>query len=320
MGTRLLTPGALPPVESQAIYHALARSVSEGQDDTIVLTRPSRPYASLGFHRSVASVDMDYCRRNGFPVFRRRIGGGQVYLDSNQLFVQYCFGDLPKRPEQRYSRLLSPLVDVLEELRVDGGLSGGYDLTANGRKIGGIGGGEIGTADVLTTNVLFDFDWERATRIHDTPNQRFRERLQQVMERRVTTLTRELDEQPDWDRVLDIVVRTLEESFPDTYADTVTEGERALIDESIETLRDEEFLRMIDDPVEQRRIKVSDDAYLRDVTGTIDGAPVRLVVEERGGRVARVDVAEGSPAIDVGDYLRGVPIEDAVETIRGGKC
>lgn len=319
MGTRLLTPGSLSPVESQAVYHALARSVAGGQDDTIVLTRPSAPYVSLGFHRSVERVDVEYCQRNGFPVYRRRIGGGLVYLDSDQLFVQFCFDDLPRRPEQRYSYLLSPLVDALDELGVDGGLSNGYDLTANGRKIGGIGGGEVDGADVLTTNFLLDFDWERATRVHDSPTRQFRERLQQVMERRVTTLTRELDERPDWNRVIDAVVPALEASFPDVYADELTSREWTLVDEAAETLRDEEFLHMIDDAPERRRIKVSDDAYLWDVTGTVDGSPVRLVVEERDERVAGVDVVDGDPGADVGDRLRDAPVEEAVEQIRSDR-
>lgn len=99
MGTGLLNPGSSRPLcPGPSITRSVVRSPG-----------PRRTY---------------YCRQEGFPVVGRMIGGGQVYLDSEQLFVRFCVEELPKRPERRYSDLLSP-VAVLDELGVDGNFRAG---------------------------------------------------------------------------------------------------------------------------------------------------------------------------------------------------
>jgi lipoate-protein ligase A len=69
--------------ESQLLYHALAKL---GQESLCLLS-PATPYVCIGFHQDVAQeVDLEFCRTNNIPVFRREVGGGAVFMDGNQLF------------------------------------------------------------------------------------------------------------------------------------------------------------------------------------------------------------------------------------------
>jgi len=85
MRVRLLDLGAVPYLESQTIYHAVAHAMDEGDPDTISLMTPDRPYVCIGFHQEMdKEIDLDYCRAQAIPVLRREVGGGAVYLDGGQ--------------------------------------------------------------------------------------------------------------------------------------------------------------------------------------------------------------------------------------------
>ena len=81
--------GFVTPLRSQAIYHGLAAAMDQGSPDTIVFCAPAGPCFCVGYHQNAGEVlDLALCRRRGWPVLRRRLGGGAVYLDERQLFYQ----------------------------------------------------------------------------------------------------------------------------------------------------------------------------------------------------------------------------------------
>lgn len=89
MRLRLLDLGGVSGVRSQAVYHALCDSVTGGGPDTLAIMYPTNPYVSVGFHRDLdAEIDTAFCAARGLPVYRRRVGGGTVYLDADQVFFQ----------------------------------------------------------------------------------------------------------------------------------------------------------------------------------------------------------------------------------------
>ena len=78
---RLIQLGAVPWIRTQAIYHAIAKTMTEDTRDTVILTRPQDPYLCVGYHQSLYAVlDHSVCRELGLPVCRRRVGGGTTYL------------------------------------------------------------------------------------------------------------------------------------------------------------------------------------------------------------------------------------------------
>ena len=82
---QLYNLGKVPWKESQLIYHALALCGEEA----LCLLSPASPYVCIGFHQDVTQeVDLEYCRQNHIPVFRREVGGGAVFVVGHQLFFE----------------------------------------------------------------------------------------------------------------------------------------------------------------------------------------------------------------------------------------
>ena len=113
-------------LESQLIYHAQPRVGVEG----INILAPSSPYVCIGYHQNLEQeVDLEYCKKNNIPVFRREVGGGAVFLDGNQIFYQIILPkDHPLAQGDKsdfYRRMLEPVVKTYEDLPIQ--LKGRFD-------------------------------------------------------------------------------------------------------------------------------------------------------------------------------------------------
>ena len=185
--------GPAPWARSQLIYHALAHLGRPA----LVLVSPDRPYVSTGYFQDPdQELDLEYCRREQVPVFRRQVGGGLVYLDANQIFWQLVLPrDHPLLPVSRaafYRRFLEPVIRVYQRLGVPARLLPINDLAVNGRKICGTGAGEIGECVVFVGNLMRSFDCGAMARVAAAPDADFRRRFQEGMEENLTSLRREL--------------------------------------------------------------------------------------------------------------------------------
>lgn len=169
--------GRVSARRSQTLWHALAEGVSEGAPPTLAFMRPARPYVGVGFHRLAAEVDLAWCRESGLPVYRRKAGGGIVYLDDGQLFFQIILpaAGLPPAREAALRQLLTPAVKAWRAGGVDAGLDAGGEIVAGdepggpGRKICGHAAAQIGDAVVVVGNLIERFDHEAAARVHALP-------------------------------------------------------------------------------------------------------------------------------------------------------
>ncbi|MDH4224046.1 MAG: hypothetical protein OEW12_00175 [Deltaproteobacteria bacterium] len=194
MPVRLVRLGGVEGVWTQAVYHALAETMTADSPDTILITRPATPYVCLGFHQQASRVlDQARCRAMGLPVVRRRVGGGLTYLDENQLFYQFVFHHTraPLMPTRMYADLLRGPVDGLRRLGLNARLEKTNEVEVGGRRIAGIGGGRIEEAAVVVGNYLFDFDYQAMSRVWRAPSPQFAQLAAQALGERVTTLARE---------------------------------------------------------------------------------------------------------------------------------
>lgn len=204
MGTlepiRLLDLGELPPLRSQTIFHAVGYALKPGSPDTILLVSPDAPYVSIGRHQDVErEVDQDYCRAHGYPVIRREVGGGAVYLDGNQLFTQWIFQaeHLPATVEARFSLYIDALVRAYRAIGIEATYRPINDVHVNGRKIGGTGAARMDRAEVVVGSLMFDFDTATMAQVLRVPSEKFRDKVRQSLEDYMTTMRRELGEPPD---------------------------------------------------------------------------------------------------------------------------
>jgi lipoate-protein ligase A len=169
---RVIDFGSVTPVRSQTFWHAVAYGVSSGAPPTLSFARPSAPYVCLGYHRSLAEVDLDYCQSRGWPVYRRMVGGGPVYLDDGQLFFQICLAASAVPPSRvtALRTLLAPAVAAFRAAGVTARLDAELEICRGSRKICGHGAGQIEDAVVLCGNLIQRFDHRQATRVLALPD------------------------------------------------------------------------------------------------------------------------------------------------------
>ena len=190
---KLYNLGKVPWDESQLIYHALAALGIEA----LSLVSPSTPYVCIGFHQDVEQeVDLDFCRTNHIPVFRRDLGGGAVFLDGDQLFFQLILHRnnpvITKRKDAFYEKFLQPVINVYRRIGIPAEYKPINDLIAGTRKISGTGAAEMGDCIVFVGNLIVDFDYEMMARILKVPDEKFRDKVHKTLKDNLSTIRREL--------------------------------------------------------------------------------------------------------------------------------
>ena len=202
---RLLDLGAVPPVRSQSIFHAVGYALGPDSPDTILLVSPDAPYVSIGRHQDAdREVDLEYCHEIGLPVIRREVGGGAVYLDGDQLFTQWIFraDHLPATVEERFRLYASTLVATYRRLGIAADYRPINDIHVAGRKIGGTGAARMDQAEVVVGSLMFDFDIATMARVLKVPSEKLRDKVHQSLAEYMTTMRRELGEAPPRDVVV----------------------------------------------------------------------------------------------------------------------
>jgi lipoate-protein ligase A len=213
---RRLDFGRVSALRSQAIYHGLAEVMEADEPDVIAFCTPAEPYVCVGYHQDAAAVlDLPLCRRQGWPVLRRKIGGGAVYLDAAQLFYQVVVhrSRAPFAVDRIYARYLEAPVLALRRLHLDARLLPPNEIEVNGRRIAGTGGGHLGEAVVVVGNVLFDFPGARMARAWRTPSSPFRRLAREGLRRYLTTLRSELGSCPPAASVTDLIAAAYAETL-----------------------------------------------------------------------------------------------------------
>jgi lipoate-protein ligase A len=244
---KLYNLGKVSWEESQLIYHSLALLGWEA----LCLVSPASPYVCIGFHQDVEQeVDLDFCRQNNIPVFRREVGGGAVFLDGNQLFFQLILKEnnpiVPKGIDAFYKKFLQPVINVHHRIGIPAKYKPVNDLVVEHRKISGTGAGEKGDCIVFVGNLILDFDYETMARVLRIPDEKFRDKVKKTIEENLSTIFRELDQEKanQWDEAALNAMMT-EEFAKLTGTMTVCQMDSTLIakmDELQETMMHENWL------------------------------------------------------------------------------
>ena len=187
---RVVDAGTVGALRSQALWHGIASAMKPGDAPVLSLCRPGEPYVSIGYHRRLEEVDRELCRAERLPVIRRRIGGGPVLIDADQLFfgVTLPVRSAPAGVDRLYATLLEPAAAAFRALGLDARIDGLNDIAVGERKISGTGAGQIGDAVVVVGNVIFRFDHERMARVLALPDGAMRAEYLRLMRRHVSSL------------------------------------------------------------------------------------------------------------------------------------
>jgi lipoate-protein ligase A len=192
----LFNLGKVPWLETQLIYHALADLGREA----LTLVSPATPYVCIGFHQDAEQeVDLDFCKKNNIPVFRRNLGGGAVYLDGNQLFFHLILhrdnSAIPQGKISFYKKFLQPVIDVYRHIGIPADYKPVNDVLVEHRKISGTGAAEIGECIVFVGNLIVDFDYDMMSRVLKVPDEKFRDKVHETIKANLTTIRRELGDE-----------------------------------------------------------------------------------------------------------------------------
>lgn len=325
--------GEQPWALTQLYYHALARLGRPA----LVLCWPAEPYVSVGYSQDAAAeLDLERCRAEDLAVFRRRVGGGTVYLDGEQVFWQLVLPlTHPAVSLDRarfYRRFLAPVAAAYADLGVAAVQAGPCDLATAGRKICGTGAGEIGDCAVFVGNMMRSFDHEAMARLLAAPGDVFRARFLRCMRDGLTSLAGELGAEAAAAIPRRRMAGALARRFAEALGPLTPTRPDAALRERAEALGEEmlspqwTFRPRKAGPV--RSVKVRAGYFLRQVRCETAAGAIEAVYGLDEGRLDGVELAGELPAGDrdllagLGRALQGLPPGDvpaAAQAILAGR-
>lgn len=242
---RVIRAFGLSPLQSQAIYHAVAECFTKDSPDTICLVRPTEPYICIGYHQDAErELDLEHLAQLGLPLIRRQVGGGAVYLDGNQIFLQWIFSpnSLPRSIETRYTLFIDPIVATYREIGISAQMRPINDVQVAGRKIGGCGAARIGEAELLVSSFIFDIDLNAMASVLKVDSSKMRDKLFHNLREYVTSITRELESAPPQDFVIESYLNHVQSLLHrDAYSDELSAAEITKLAEVEEVLSSDQW-------------------------------------------------------------------------------
>jgi lipoate-protein ligase A len=290
MRLRVLDFGFVPALHSQAVFHGIAKAMTADDDPVLTLVNPDTPYVCIGLHQEIAKeVDEAFCESAGLPIYRRRIGGGAVYLDRNQLFTHFIY---PRRkaPEfavNLYPMFIEPVVRTYRDLGIAAEYRPVNDIHVAGRKIGGTGAASIGEATVMAGSFMFDFDTANMARCLKVPSEKFRDKLKSTLDDYMTTMTKQLDQVPSRDEVKSLFLKHCADALQVTPVDDEpTAAERRAIDDEAAALSDDDWTYRLGRKMVDLGVKISAGTHLTESAYKAPGGLIRVHLLERDGSIA----------------------------------
>lgn len=274
--------------ESQCFYHAMAYLGREG----VILCYPSSPYVCLGLHDDLdQEINIEYCKQQSIPLFRRETGGGVVYLDKRQVFFQLVLRrDNPRLPLRRtryYEQFLQPAISAYHYFGLPAKLKSPADIAAEGRKCSGNACGDIGMCTAYVGNILLDFDYAVMSNILKVPNGQFREYLRQAMQSNMATLKDWVNFSVGYTDLAAQLIKGFHRQWGDLEARIPDHELITKAREIYMRMSTQEWLEMPGRKNSERKIKIAEDIFLLERK---IGSDRSLVVLLRNGKVEQMQI------------------------------
>lgn len=309
--------------DSQLLYHALPRVGREG----VILCSPATTYVCVGYFQDVEQeVDVEFCRQNGIPIFRREVGGGATYLDGDQLFFQLIIHrDNPLVPAGKlafYRKFLQAPIEAYRALGIPAEYREVNDIVANQRKVSGCGAAEIGDYYVLVGNLIVDFDYEMMARVLKVPDEKFRDKVYKTIYENLSTIKREIKDIPPREELWSLMTdKFIEMLGPMEVVATVDEEWRAKVNELAARFLTDEWLYQKRRPGAGRQVKIRAGVEVKQKVYKAPGGLIRATTEVQEGVIASISISgdffffpeEKLTAMEAA--LVGVPVGEAEQAI-----
>ena len=292
---RVIDVGSVSAVRSQAVYHGVADAMAADGTPVLTLATPAEPYVCIGLHQSLeAEVDTGYCRRAGLPVLRRYVGGGAVYLDSQQLFFHFIWpaARAPRGVSALYAHFVRPVLGAYRALGIPACLRPINDIHVHGRKIGGTGAAQIGDATVFVGSFMLDFDTVTMARCLKVPSEKFRDKLRSTLQDYITTIRRELGAVPPRDTLTSLFRQHVARHCDaELRSDDLRPDERAAVVAWEQKLQTSDWLRQPGTRRVPEGIKITGGLHLGEGIHKAPGGLLRVRLLSRDDRIADLHIS-----------------------------
>lgn len=292
MKIRVIQPGIVSPIYSQAIYHGIAEQIQADDSPVLVILRPENPYICIGLHQEViGEIDTKFCEEQQLPVIRRHVGGGTVLLDKNQLFFQFIFpkAKAPNQPQKLYPYLLQPVLHTYHYFGIPASLKTYNDIQVSNKKIGGTGAGTINNATVLVGSFLYDFDHQLMSQCINSPSENFRASLEGLLEQSMTTINAQLTNVPNVEELTHVFLDNISESLNmEIEKTTLYETEINAIKLAEIELSDHDWLNEEGKKLVSNGLKIASGIYLLEKTLTFLGNPLTIQIEYKNRKIESI--------------------------------
>lgn len=291
---RVIDAGEASAVRSQAIWYGMTADMAADSPSVLTLVTPAEPYVCIGLHQDIGQeVDEVYCRGHGIHLLRRRLGGGAVYLDRNQLIFHFIVPRerAPGRAALLYPLFIEPVLRTYRELGIAAVYRPVNDIQVDGRKIGGTAAAIFERATVLGGMFLFDFDTATMARCLKVPSEKFRDKLYGSLTDYITTMRRLLPSVPSRAAVKEIFLKHIADclDFAPLPSSPSHREAAAIADESA-VMADPAWLRRAGRRLVPDGVKIAADLHLTEGAFKAPGGLIRVRLLERNGRILDLDV------------------------------
>jgi len=290
---KLYRLGTVPWQDSQLLYHSLPRVVREG----VILCSPATTYVCIGYFQDVEQeVDVEFCRQQGIPVFRREVGGGATYLDGEQLFFQLVIHrDNPLVPAGKlafYRKFLQAPIEAYRALGIPAEYREVNDIVANQRKVSGCGAAEIGDYYVLVGNLIVDFNYEMMARVLKVPDEKFRDKVYKTIYENLSTVKREIEPVPPREELWSLMADKFVEMLGPMEVETTVDAEwRAKTDELAARFLTDEWLYQKRRPSAGREVRIRAGVQVKQKMYKAPGGLIRAMTEVQEGVIIAVSIS-----------------------------
>lgn len=202
----------LPDIGQQSLsyYLAMEEQVARTIDDEAFFVWQSEPTVIIGRNQDLeAEVNLEYCRKHGVDVVRRKSGGGCVYSDKGNIMISYISrrGDV----SAVFDRYLSELTACLRSIGLDASRSERNDVLVGGMKVSGNAFHQLPDRSIVHGTLLFSTDFDALEQAIKPPVEKLVRHGIRSVRQRVANLSDFLS--PDW--TVERLMKYLVEYFTD---------------------------------------------------------------------------------------------------------
>lgn len=134
----------------------------------------------------VNEVNESYCLQHGIQMFRRKSGGGCVYVDEKNIMLSYVTAD--EEVGVVFNRFLQMILLALRKMGVEPTSTSHNDVLIEGRKVSGTAFYHLPGRSIVHSTLLYDTNMEHMTHAITPAREKLEQKGIQSVRQRITLL------------------------------------------------------------------------------------------------------------------------------------